>query len=84
MAKYDPLSIYLRCQKSQTVELSFREIENLIGSMLPNKASDPAWWCPMDEPGPKTVQLKAWSEARYEAFLAPYRERVSFRRAFPQ
>lgn len=84
MAKYDPLSIYLRRQKSQIVELSFREIENLIGSMLPNKARDPAWWRPVGEPGSKAVQFKAWGEARYEAFLAPCRERVSFRRASPQ
>lgn len=41
MAKYDPLLTYLKRQKTDALELSIREIENLIGYLLPNKAGQP-------------------------------------------
>lgn len=43
MAKYDPLRRYLVRQKAQSIELTFSEIERLIGAMLPKGAMNAAW-----------------------------------------
>lgn len=44
MAKYDPLKRFLARQKADPVELSFAEIERLIGKLLPKRAADQDWW----------------------------------------
>ncbi len=84
MAKYDPLRIYLKRQKADDLELSFREIENLIGCLLPKSASRPEWWSGVDgNPLARVVQRQAWLLAGYHARLFPRRERVAFTRAKP-
>lgn len=82
MAKYDPLLTYLKRQKADALELSFREIENLIGYLLPKSASQPAWWANADDGAPaRAVQRRAWLLAGYHASLLPCHDRVSFTRA---
>ena len=44
MAKYAPLAAFLRRQKSAEVDLSFRDIERIVGGILPKAASLEVWW----------------------------------------
>lgn len=44
MGKYEPLRDHLRRRKSDEFELTFAEIERVLGVMLPNSASRPQWW----------------------------------------
>lgn len=80
MAKYDPLRDYLRKQTVRDIELSFAEIERLIGGMLPNSAARPQWWANVQDPKTNHVQRKAWRDAGYDAFLIAGRDRVRFTR----
>ncbi|AQR63615.1 hypothetical protein BZG35_17050 [Brevundimonas sp. LM2] len=81
MSKYDPLLTYLKRQKTDALELSFREIENLIGYLLPNKAGQPGWWAEADGDAPaRAVQQRAWRDAGYSARLLPCHDRVAFQR----
>jgi hypothetical protein len=79
MAKYDPLSRYLRRQTRDEVGLTFAEIENLLTTLLPKRAHEADWWSPGPEAGRDAAQCRAWREAGYEADLCG-RERVVFRR----
>lgn len=81
MAKYDPLNAYLKRQRACELELTFREIENLIGYLLPKSARKPEWWSGETPKAPSSVQLRAWRDLGYEATLAPDGERVRFARA---
>lgn len=62
-SKYDPLTRYLRDQRSQEVPMTFREIERVIGFELPEKASGiRAWWS--NNPS-NNVMTKAWLAAGF-------------------
>ena len=52
MPKYTPLYDYLRRKPGAAIELSFTEIERVLGSMLPKSASRPQWWA--NELSPET------------------------------
>jgi len=80
LAKYDPLGAYLKRQRTEELELSFREIENLLGALLPNSAARPQWWANTTDPDNAMVQRKAWAGAAYDAFLIAGADRVRFRR----
>jgi hypothetical protein len=60
--KYLPLAKYLlTCPKNQrTVELKFREIEQIIGSPLPPAARRHAAWWANEEGETRHVQANAW------------------------
>jgi len=78
MAKYDPLEAYLHRQRGSQVELSFADIERIIGSMLPNSASRSQWWANETNPDSRHVQCRAWQNAGYDANLVKDAERVRF------
>ncbi|MBO9707976.1 MAG: hypothetical protein J7521_07180 [Caulobacter sp.] len=80
MAKYDPLSGYLRRQKTDRLELSFAEIERIVGAMLPKSAARPQWWANETDPSGRHVQIRAWREAGFAAFLIAGADRVRFER----
>lgn len=44
MAKYTPLAAFLRRQTGAEVDLSFRDIERIVGGILPKAASLEDWW----------------------------------------
>jgi hypothetical protein len=63
----------------ETLEMSFREIERVIGAMLPNSAQRPQWWA--NERRETThVQCRAWLDEGYEAFPVSGADRVRFKR----
>jgi hypothetical protein len=78
MSKYDPLQDYLQKQKLREVELSFREIEAIVGFKLPKSADLPQFWA--NQTGGVRPQRDAWREAGFEAFLIRGSDRVKFRR----
>jgi hypothetical protein len=82
MAKYDPLQSYLRRRGGAELELSFADVERIIGGMLPASASRPEWWANETDPDGRHVQRRAWGDAGYDAFLLP-KERVRFTRRRP-
>jgi hypothetical protein len=80
MAKYDPLQRFLSRQKTECVMLSFREIEAMIGGLLPKGAETPDWWAADSVQNPKAVQAAAWARAGYSATLLKGEDRVRFHR----
>ena len=80
MAKYDSLSRYLSRKAGAEIELSFADIERVIGGMLPNSAYRPQWWANEVAPSSRHVQVRAWRDAGYDAFLIEGAEKVRFRR----
>lgn len=78
MGKYDRLRDYLKRRPNADFELTFREIELVLGCMLPHSAAQPQWWANIKEPDVKNVQQKAWRDAGFDASLLDRRERVRF------
>lgn len=81
MGKYDPLSGHLRRQTLREFEMSFEEIERVLGAMLPKSANRPQWWANVSDPKTSHVQREAWRSAGYDAFLIAGSDRVRFRRS---
>ncbi|MDB5421139.1 MAG: hypothetical protein JWR59_1086 [Brevundimonas sp.] len=63
MAKYDPLNVYLKRQRALELELTLRQIENLIGYLLPRSAENAVWWSGEGAELRRVVQLRAWRAA---------------------
>ena len=80
MGKYDPLEGHLRRQKTVTYEMSFRDIERVLGGLLPKRAHSPEWWANAQTPGTRHVHCKAWLRAGYLATPQIHAERVRFER----
>lgn len=80
MAKYDPLGRFLRRQSGADVDMSFADIERVIGGMLPKSAARPQWWANEIDPDNRHVQSRAWRSAGYDAFPIAGAEKVRFRR----
>ena len=51
MSIYDPLRDYLKSQKFRELELTFAQIEQIIGRSLPRSADRPQWWANQVAPG---------------------------------
>ena len=79
MAKYDALEAHLARHSEEEFELSFEEVERIIGDALPVSASRPQWWANETNPDSSHVQSRSWRNAGYDAFLLP-QCRVLFRR----
>ena len=60
MGKYNPLEGHLRRQKSVTSEMSFRDIERVLGVLLPKSAHRPEWWGDEPKTDIRHVQARAW------------------------
>ncbi|HEY1926640.1 MAG TPA: hypothetical protein VGG92_04175 [Caulobacteraceae bacterium] len=80
MAKYEPLEAHLRRQKTDSYEMSFRDIERILTVLLPKSAQRPEWWG--NETGPPSwhIQCKAWLAAGFHAVPQVTQERVRFER----
>lgn len=80
MSKYRPLQDYLRRQTSPQLELSFVEIEEIIGDQLPPSAYAPRWWISGRNGRSNPLWQDAWRSAGYDAALVLGSDRVAFRR----
>jgi hypothetical protein len=77
MAKYTPLASYLRRQKRAEVDLTFRDIERIVGGILPKAATSDGWWRP-DPSGPLMPQHTAFADAGFIAEPQSRSETVRF------
>lgn len=78
---YRPLFKYLDKRFADEVVLTFGEIEDLLGSKLPEAATQRADWWMAPAPGdPASGQAGAWLEARRTAVPNLLAQRVSFAR----
>jgi len=77
MPKYAPLAAFLRRQKRAEVNLTFRDIERIIGGILPKAAGVDGWWR-ADASGSMTPQHSAWTDAGFVAQPAIKSETVRF------
>ena len=44
MSKYEPLRVFLERQGTETVRMTFAEVERVLGFKLPRSQIYPAWW----------------------------------------
>lgn len=79
MSKYEPLGQFLAGSKNAVVELTFAEIERIIGAKLPTSAYEyPAFWS--NNPTGH-VNARAWVDAGFESEQVDiHHRRVVFRR----
>ena len=80
MSKYDPLRDHLRKQPFREAVLTFKAIEDIIGSPLPASAARPQWWANVKDKHTTHVQRNAWGDAGFNAFLIAGSRRVRFER----
>ncbi len=65
MAKYDPLRGFLLAADESECNLTFLEIEAIIGSPLPESARKyRTWWG--NQADPKRAHCRAWMDAGWE------------------
>lgn len=80
MAKYEPLVRYLRRQKTAEVELSFRDIERIVGGLLPKASNNLQWWRAEDADSAQPQQ-RAFAQSGFSPLPELRAERVRFVRA---
>lgn len=80
MSKYRPLQDYLRQQDGSRIELSFLEIERIIGHELPPSAYAPRWWVAGRSNCRHALWQNAWHNEGYIATLLLGADRVEFRK----
>jgi hypothetical protein len=80
VSKYRPLQDYLRGQRCLRIELTFVEIELIIGNELPPSAYSPRWWTTAKGSRRHALWQNAWCDAGYAAMLLRGTDRVEFRR----
>jgi hypothetical protein len=80
VSKYRPLQDYLRRQNRQRLELSFLEIERIIGGELPPSAYAPRWWISGQLGRRHALWQNAWHNEGYVATLLKGADRVEFRK----
>ncbi len=65
MTKYDPLTPHLRTAKTNTVTLSFPEVEVIIGAPLPRSAHEyREWWANQSDTSNRP-QAHSWLTAGF-------------------
>lgn len=81
--KYGPLTEFLRRQSRAVVQMSFDQIERVIGAKLPPSAtSHRAWW---SNNAQNNVMTKAWKDAGFDSEDVDMKgRRVVFRRVRPE
>jgi hypothetical protein len=65
MGKYEPLTEFLRKQRTDRIAMTFSEIERVVGFKLPRSAIEHrAWW---SNNSSNSVMTKAWLEAGFQS-----------------
>jgi hypothetical protein len=83
VAKYDPLTAFLKRQERDTIRMSFQRLEEIIAASLPPSArSDRTWWG--NTVNRTRVQAHAWLNAGWKVDVVDLgRELVTFMRGQP-
>ena len=80
MNDYEALGEYLKKQTLPELILSFAEVEEIIGAVLPRAAQRASWWDSLRSPQEKMPQREACLAAGYVATRMPDGTRVKFKR----
>jgi hypothetical protein len=80
VSKYRPLQDYLRCENCLRLELTFVEIELIMGDELPPSAYSPRWWAAANGSPRNALRQDAWCDVGDAAMLLPSTDRVEFRK----
>ena len=80
MTKYRLLRDHLCKQTSSRMEMTFHEIEQIIGTQLPPSAYAPRWWISGQNCQHTPLWQEMWRSAGYTAELVLGDNRVEFRR----
>jgi hypothetical protein len=81
MTTYDLLYDYLRKQAASSVEMTFTDVERVIGQSLPKTArARSQWWVNETNPKSRHVQCHAWRDAGYDAEVDLVAQTVIFRK----
>ena len=79
MAKYDPLREHLKRSSSEPIEISFAEIDTMVGGLPESARTYRAWW--ENEVDGHHVQARAWLDAGLKVDWVDFSsELVRFRR----
>ena len=79
MGRYEPLRAFLDAQAGDRIQLTFQEVENILGVALPASKRYPAWWSNNPSNNPMT---KVWLAAGFVTEQVDTAgERLVFRRA---
>jgi hypothetical protein len=83
MGKYEPLTKFLRAQSKDYIEMTFAEIEKVIGEKLPRSVRHHrAFW---SNNGDNNVMTKAWLEAGFRSARVDMKAgKLTFRRHPPK
>ena len=82
MSKYLPLATFLRRQKTETVTLTFAEIERIVSGILPKASAHPVWW--QADAASSQPQQRAFAQSGFTAEVDPRAETVRFSRTTDQ
>ncbi|OGO07108.1 MAG: hypothetical protein A2Z76_00615 [Chloroflexi bacterium RBG_13_56_8b] len=82
MSKFTPLEVFLKRQRSNSVELTFSRIEEIIADKLPDSARRYfSWWARYGKDREGAGVSKAYSNAGFEIVMIDQEyEKVRFRR----
>ena len=82
LAEYGSLYQYLQNRYADIVVLTFAQIEDLLGVVLPASARlEPGWWANADQDVAPSVQTRSWTEAQRIATPNLRAQTVMFERA---
>ena len=76
MARYDPLERHLAAQHGMEIELSFGDVERIIGGALPKAAGYAKFWASQT----RSMVPRPWTLAGFDASLVPGERRIRFLR----
>jgi hypothetical protein len=77
MSKYDPVRDFLATRASETITLTFAEIDTMVGTLPPSAREYQVWWRNNDS---SHQHCQSWGHAGYTAHPDLRLERVTFRR----
>jgi hypothetical protein len=67
MSKYGPLETFLRDRAVAELDMTFADIEAVLGAKLPRSAWGRQWWANEASQVSTHVQCRAWQSAGYSA-----------------
>jgi len=79
VGKYSRLGAFLQNSRNNTEVLSFRQIESIIGSVLPNSALvHREWWSNEINPNTKHIQCREWVNIGWKVDNVILGDKVTF------
>lgn len=80
MGKYAPLAASLSRQKAPEIEMTFRDLERVVGRLLPKAATQSSWWDEAETGADDSPQTRAWQSAGFRPVVDLKSEHVRFER----